>query len=722
MDDVRSAPFQPSSSSSVDDIPLENHATATSIINFDDDDDALYAFFDHGLLETLFNDEMFMNHGDDNPNNSDISFRSEGTTTREVLVSASVTTKEGDSCCNTDGHYSHLAAAVAVAPPFLLQPPRSISGGTSSHTSSTGTVIASSTTATATQYHIPFSNNTVPAIATPSITIASTATAAAAAYPMPTTTTTTSTTMNEHQIAALQAEYRNGLAAAAVLSQRQQQQQQILINTTTTRSTPAATPALIPTTTSSLHPNSSFPFSTNSTSIMNNTNPYTHHPYPIQPPYQRQPQQTLLQPNATTKKKRKSKKSTLPPLAKPPSTTISIPTPYLNSNSMNTITKTLQQHQQQVVNSCTTKTNTTTATNQKISSCHSKDNTPSPVQMLPPCNNTHIDQNNSVGNNNKPAATTSLEEAEKLVSHFASLAEKLGISLPQNVLASLTRTAAVMHGERQQQPQSDVVPSSLPQQQFSTTTHPSTITPLSVTHSHHHQDLHKQPKLTTSFIPPSSSISTQQQQQQQQQNSSALVSKIVNQTPPITNEIEMIPSILSKIPPMAPSVAEHKGNVNNNKEGVESVDGSITKVFAICALDKEEQENTIDIEGIEAVTVQPHCEEKTSSTTTAAAVSMAPKKRKRPRVEECARKLSALKDENRILKLHLDAMLEKTKTADLERAQAERDMREMVQYKDGTAVDKEKLQKLVSRFTEMYADYGKSRQQELRFHLEQLRK
>jgi hypothetical protein len=78
MDDVRSAPFQPSSSSSsVDDIPLENHATVTSTINFDDDD-ALYAFFDHGLLETLFYDEMFMDHGGDNPNSSDNSFRSEG--------------------------------------------------------------------------------------------------------------------------------------------------------------------------------------------------------------------------------------------------------------------------------------------------------------------------------------------------------------------------------------------------------------------------------------------------------------------------------------------------------------------------------------------------------------------------------------------------------------------------------------------------------------------
>jgi len=103
-------------------------------------------------------------------------------------------------------------------------------------------------------------------------------------------------------------------------------------------------------------------------------------------------------------------------------------------------------------------------------------------------------------------------------------------------------------------------------------------------------------------------------------------------------------------------------------------------------------------------------------------VAATQKKRKRPRIEECETKLATLKDENRILKRHLDAVLKKTESADLERAQAEQDMREMLQKQGGGVVDEEKLQKLVTRFTEMYSDYGKSRQQELRFHLEQLRK
>jgi predicted RNase H-like nuclease (RuvC/YqgF family) len=94
------------------------------------------------------------------------------------------------------------------------------------------------------------------------------------------------------------------------------------------------------------------------------------------------------------------------------------------------------------------------------------------------------------------------------------------------------------------------------------------------------------------------------------------------------------------------------------------------------------------------------------------------KRRKKPRLPDCERKLAELKAENELLKRHLDNISNKSMVLEKERIAAEQKMRAMLQ---ANAPDHE-LEPLVKNFAEMYSDYGRKRHEELNFHLEQLQR
>ena len=92
------------------------------------------------------------------------------------------------------------------------------------------------------------------------------------------------------------------------------------------------------------------------------------------------------------------------------------------------------------------------------------------------------------------------------------------------------------------------------------------------------------------------------------------------------------------------------------------------------------------------------------------------KRRKKPRLSDCEAKLAALKSENDMLKRHLDTIANKSQKFDQDRKEAESNMKRLL--KEGAGP--EKLNPLLSKFSQMYSDYGSNRHQELTFHLEQL--
>ena len=115
-----------------------------------------------------------------------------------------------------------------------------------------------------------------------------------------------------------------------------------------------------------------------------------------------------------------------------------------------------------------------------------------------------------------------------------------------------------------------------------------------------------------------------------------------------------------------------------------------------------------------ADTTGTNAEPVTSSS--AAATAAAYRRKKKPRLQDAESRLAALKAENETLKRHLANITDKTALIDQEREQAERKLSEMVQ----SGGSEEQIGPVLARFGEMYSDYGRRRQEELTFHLNQL--
>ena len=103
-----------------------------------------------------------------------------------------------------------------------------------------------------------------------------------------------------------------------------------------------------------------------------------------------------------------------------------------------------------------------------------------------------------------------------------------------------------------------------------------------------------------------------------------------------------------------------------------------------------------------------------ASSSTAAVAAY--RRKKKPRLQDTESRLAALKAENETLKRHLANITDKTALIDQEREQAERKLSEMVQ----SGANEKQIGPVLARFGEMYSDYGRRRQEELTFHLNQL--
>eukprot|EP00429_Kryptoperidinium_foliaceum_P000891 CAMPEP_0176022424 /NCGR_PEP_ID=MMETSP0120_2-20121206/10915_1 /TAXON_ID=160619 /ORGANISM="Kryptoperidinium foliaceum, Strain CCMP 1326" /LENGTH=567 /DNA_ID=CAMNT_0017355563 /DNA_START=85 /DNA_END=1788 /DNA_ORIENTATION=+ len=101
-----------------------------------------------------------------------------------------------------------------------------------------------------------------------------------------------------------------------------------------------------------------------------------------------------------------------------------------------------------------------------------------------------------------------------------------------------------------------------------------------------------------------------------------------------------------------------------------------------------------------------------------ASTSKHAKRKKKPRLSDCETRLAELRAENELLKRHLENVSNKAQRFDQEKEAAGKRIHALLEQNAGP----EEMNRAVGEFTEMYSDYGKNRQQELNFHLEQLQR
>jgi hypothetical protein len=102
------------------------------------------------------------------------------------------------------------------------------------------------------------------------------------------------------------------------------------------------------------------------------------------------------------------------------------------------------------------------------------------------------------------------------------------------------------------------------------------------------------------------------------------------------------------------------------------------------------------------------------------------RRKKKPTKEDCERRMNQLKSENEMLKRHLNMVKNKTALFEQERKAQEKKMKELVMLSSSSTGDntlwQKELKSNLEQFSETYSDYGKHRQDELFFHLNQLEK
>jgi len=108
------------------------------------------------------------------------------------------------------------------------------------------------------------------------------------------------------------------------------------------------------------------------------------------------------------------------------------------------------------------------------------------------------------------------------------------------------------------------------------------------------------------------------------------------------------------------------------------------------------------------------------------------RRKKKPRLEDSEAKLNRLREENQMLKRYHGTMTNNCEKFNKERKEVEAKMRNLVNMfrsdrskddmgKDITSLEKE-LHNTIRKYSETYSDYGRNRQEELKFHLAQLEK
>lgn len=232
------------------------------------------------------------------------------------------------------------------------------------------------------------------------------------------------------------------------------------------------------------------------------------------------------------------------------------------------------------------------------------------------------------------------DRAKQLVDQFATLASRLGIELPTNVLQSLTTAAA----------QND------PKLRPATTS--------------------GGPAVATSSVPTSVGLQTHPTHPLQQG----------------VSRVSTIQSLETEALAVAPTVEELRRTA-------EEAIASVTKRRALDS--------------------SPTADSFSAGLNNAAKdAGKHNKRRKKPRLADCESRLAELKAENALLKRHLHHVSNKAHRFDKEKDEAGKRIHGLLEEDAGP----DEMIKAVGEFSEMYSDYGRNRQQELSFHLEQLQR
>jgi hypothetical protein len=196
----------------------------------------------------------------------------------------------------------------------------------------------------------------------------------------------------------------------------------------------------------------------------------------------------------------------------------------------------------------------------------------------------------------------------------------------------------------------------------------------------------------------------------------ANVSKVQARTAPsITKGINTVQQSNSMLTMDSNSFSEDEMDMDNGEPGPAAAPDTVTPVV-------QELRKTAE-EAIAAVSEnRKRALEDPSATSpndgNASGRAIYSKRRKKPRLSDCETKLAELQAENELLKRHLANVSNKAYRFEQEKTQAGARFKKML---DGEYVP-EQLEKAVQEFTDLYSDYGRRRQQELSFHLEQLQR
>jgi hypothetical protein len=239
-----------------------------------------------------------------------------------------------------------------------------------------------------------------------------------------------------------------------------------------------------------------------------------------------------------------------------------------------------------------------------------------------------------------PQTPVSDERAKQLVSQFATLASRLGIELPTNVLQSLTKQAS----------------------------------------------LNEPPKKNSTGIQHAISAATAGANKSYADDTALDNSDPEDQNQEVSDTASL-PSITTSATVVAPTVQELRRTAEE----------------AIAAVSrKRSNEDSNDGNNNDSGAGKP----------------LYSKRRKKPRLPDCESKLAALKAENDLLKRHLQNVSSKAQRFDQEKNEAGKRIKRLLEE----GASPEEMNKVVQDFTDMYSDYGRRRQQELSFHLEQLQR
>ena len=244
------------------------------------------------------------------------------------------------------------------------------------------------------------------------------------------------------------------------------------------------------------------------------------------------------------------------------------------------------------------------------------------------------------------------------MSQFATLANRLGINLPSNLLSSLTESAGIVSAGAGGETSGGSIP---------------------------------QPNYASAQPPPLTQAS-QSRNSPPEQSNNAGIDNLSTANGPTT-------------------VVSSNTAVHANTPAAEAL--RIPAEEAIAAVTRKRSH---DEAGLGKRTSTSSAQSAGSGSESKAAYA---KRRKKPRITDCEGRLAQLRAENEKLKRHLDNVTNQTHKFEQDRIKAEETMKQMLESKD---VPEEELNTVIREYSEAYSDYGRRRHEELSFHLEQLQK